>query len=278
MLAVTCLGTIGFMYLEGLTFFNAVYFTVATMTTVGFGDITPLTAGGKILSMVIMIVGVGIALYFASTIVAVAIEGDLADIFGRRKMYKKLEALSNHIIICGAGRVGYQVIDRLQKEDVQFVVIEQDEAIVEGLRDQGILAMAGDATQDSLLVSVGIGRARGLISALPEDAQNVFVTLTSKGLNPDLPVVARMDRMDSESKLRRAGADKVISPAILGGRRMAISILKPASVDYVETLMHDKEEIEIEEIKISVASKLVNKSLSDSGIKEKRPELLFWPL
>lgn len=269
MVGVIILGSLGFMYLEGMTWFHAVYLTIATITTVGYGDLIPHTGPGRLLSMVLMLGGVGIALYFASAVVASVIEGQLADVFGRRKMLKKIRTLKDHIIICGAGRVGHQVIERLKHETVQFVVIERDPSIVERLQEEGILAIAGDATEDDLLITIGIEHARGLISALPEDAQNVYVTLTSKGLNPKLQVVARMDRMESESKLLRAGADKVISPAILGGRRMAISMLKPGTCDYVDTLIHDKDwEMEIEEIRVNEGSSLVNKTIQESGIRD----------
>lgn len=270
MLGVIIFGTVGYVYLEHMTFFQAIYLTIATVTTVGYGDLTPHTDAGRLLSMVIMVVGAGVALYFASSMVALVIEGDLTEIFGRRKMQKMIHSLKDHIIVCGAGRVGSQVVERLQLEDVSFVVVEQDPRIVASLREQGVLAVEGDATQDALLINCGITQARGLITALPNDAQNVFVTLTSKGLNPDLMVVARMDREESESKLRRAGADKVISPAILGGRRMAISILKPTTCEYVDNLILNKNlAMEIMEFVVNPGSWLIGKTISTSGIREK---------
>ncbi|MDA8441787.1 MAG: potassium channel protein [Peptococcaceae bacterium] len=269
MISVTLFGALGYMYLEKMTFFQAIYFTISTITTVGYGDVIPHTFLGKLLTIFIMVVGVGIALYFASTIVATVIEGDLGELFGRRNMQRKIDKLKDHIIICGAGRVGHQVIERMRNENVPFVVVEKDEKIVQQLREEGVLAVDGDATSDALLLDLGIDQARGLITALPDDAQNVFVTLTSKGLNPSLLVVARMDRVESESKLRRAGADKVISPAILGGRRMAISILKPSTCEYVDNLIHDKHlEMEIVEVLVNAKSELVGKALNNCGIRE----------
>ncbi len=269
MVGTLIFGTVGFIFLEGMTFFQAVYLTIATITTVGYGDAVPHTLTGKILTMVLMVAGVGVALYFASTVVASVIEGEMAEAFGRRKMERKIRTLREHIIICGAGRVGQQVIERLKKEDVQFVVVEKDLDIVHRLRNEGVLAVNGDATEDSLLTDLGIQHARGLITALPDDAQNIFVTLTSKGLNPKAQVVARMDRVESESKLRRAGADKVISPAILGGRRMAITMLKPGTCEYVDTLFYDKHfEMEIEEILVSPGSGLIGETLHSSAIRE----------
>ncbi len=269
MVGTIILGTVGFIFLEGMTFFQAVYLTIATITTVGYGDAVPHTLTGKILTMVLMVAGVGVALYFASTVVASVIEGEMAEAFGRRKMERKIRTLREHIIICGAGRVGQQVIERLKKEDVQFVVVEKDLEIIHRLRSEGVLAVNGDATEDSLLMDLGIQHARGLITALPDDAQNIFVTLTSKGLNPKAQVVARMDRIESESKFRRAGADKVISPAILGGRRMAITMLKPGTCEYVDTLFYDKHfEMEIEEILVGPGSGLIGETLHSSAIRE----------
>jgi voltage-gated potassium channel len=184
-------------------------------------------------------------------------------------MNKRIAQLRDHIVVCGAGRVGWQVIQRLHREGAPFIVIDQDEELVKKLLEEGYLAVHGDATLDEILLKVQIAHARGLITALPEDALNVFVTLTAKGLNPNIQVVARMDKLESEKKLRHSGADKIISPAILGGWRMAMSILKPTSVEYIETLLHDYNiEIDIEEFRINPDSCLVGKTLSQSGIKE----------
>jgi len=269
MVAIVVLGSLSYVYLEGMDLFQALYLTITTITTVGFGDVIPHTIAGRAVTIVLMLTGIGVSLYFASNIVALVLEGHLANAFGRRKMLKRIRNLKDHIIICGAGRVGQQVIERLKREEVEIVVIEKEQQTVDRLLAEGLIAVLGDATEDSLLVGLGIDKARGLISALPEDTQNVYVTLTSKGLNPNLMVVARMDRMESESKLKRAGADKVISPAILGGRRMAISMLKPGTCEYVDTLIHDKDwEMEIEEIQVNPGSALVNKTLRESMIRE----------
>lgn len=184
-------------------------------------------------------------------------------------MNKKIEQLHDHIIVCGAGRVGRQVLYRLRKEGAKCVIIEQQEDLAIQFIEEGFLVIHSDATQDETLKKAGIDKAKGLIAALPEDALNVFVTLTAKGLNPGIHVVARMDQLESEKKLLRAGADKVISPAILGGWRMAMSILKPISVDYIETVIHDHNiEMEMEELRIDQGSCLVGKTLSSSGIKQ----------
>jgi len=208
-------------------------------------------------------------LYFTGLITAFLIEGQLAGVYGRRKMNKKIEQLRDHIIVCGAGRVGKQVLYRLRKEGVPCIVIEQQEDLANQFIEEGFLVIHSDATQDETLKKACIDKAKGLIAALPEDSLNVFVTLTAKGLNPAIQVVARMDQLESEKKLLRAGADKVISPAILGGWRMAMSILKPISVEYIDTVIHDHNiEMEMEELRIDPDSCLVGKTLATSGIKQ----------
>ncbi|GAB4263428.1 potassium channel family protein [Thermincola ferriacetica] len=270
-LLIIITGTIGFMYLEGYNILDAIAVTIATLTTstVGFGNLVPHTVSGKILTLMIITLGVSLVAYVFGSVVGIILEGQLKNIMGRTKMLKKISSLENHIIVCGAGRVGQHVVSRLVKEDVPFVVIDKNPEIIAKLTAEGILAIEGDAAEDEVLEKVGIKKARGLITALPGDADNVFVALTSKELNPHIKVVARANHVESQNKLIRAGADKVISPSVIGGRRMAISMLKPVSVDFVETLIHQGFEIEIEEIVLGNNSPLAGKCLKESGIKQK---------
>ncbi len=269
-------GTVGIIMTEPLSLAKAFYLTIQTITTVGYGDIEVHSNAGHIVLLVLMMVGVGVMLYFAGLMMAFMIEGQLAGVYGRRKMKKKIEQLEDHIIVCGAGRVGRQVLYRLRKEGARYVVIEQQEDLANELIEEGFLVIQSDATQDETLKKARIDRAKGLITALPEDSLNVFVTLTAKGLNSGIHVVARMDKLESEKKLLRAGADKVISPAILGGWRMAMSILKPISVEYIETVIHDHNiEMEMEELRVDPASCLVGKTLSSSGIKQQTGAMIL---
>ncbi|MDR3542893.1 MAG: potassium channel protein [Desulfosporosinus sp.] len=269
LLVTLIIGTLGLILTEHLDLAQAIYLTVETLTTVGYGDVKVHTDAGHIFLIVLMLGGVGVMLYFTGLITAFLIEGQLAGVYGRRKMNKKIEQLHDHIIVCGAGRVGKQVLYRLRKEGASCVVIEQYEDLANQFIDEGFLVIHSDATQDETLKKARIEKAKGLIAALPEDSLNVFVTLSAKGLNPGIHVVARMDQLESEKKLLRAGADKVISPAILGGWRMAMSILKPITVDYIDTVIHDHNiEMEMEELKIDQGSCLVGKTLSTSGIKQ----------
>ncbi|WP_243450356.1 potassium channel protein [Desulfosporosinus sp. Sb-LF] len=268
LLVTLTVGIVGLILTEHLSLARAIYLTVQTITTVGYGDVEAHTNAGHILLVFLMLGGVGVMFYFAGLMMSFLIEGQMAGVYGRRKMNKKIDQLKDHIIVCGAGRVGKQVLYRLRKEGAQCVVIEQNDDLARQLIEEGFLVIHSDATQDETLKRAYIYKAKGLISALPEDSLNVFVTLTAKGLNPGIHVVARMDQLESEKKLLRAGADKVISPATLGGWRMAMSILKPISVDYIETVIHDHNiEMEMVELRVDQGSCLVGQTLSTSGIK-----------
>lgn len=263
-------GTIGFMFLEHFNFLEALWASVATLTTVGYFLNKPVTLLGKIHALLLMILGVAGVAYAFGTIISILVEGQLSNDRGRKKMQKKIEALHDHIIICGAGRVGGNVVDRLHREKIPLVVIDQKEKIIENLQEKSIPCIAGDATKDEVLLKARIDKARGIVSALSSDAENVFVTLTCKELNPKVKVVARCDSFETEMKLYRAGADQVILPSAIGGRRMAISILKPLSIEFVETLIHDDDfEIEIEEIHVAANASITNKKIKESQIKQK---------
>ncbi|MGD0153292.1 MAG: potassium channel protein [Thermacetogeniaceae bacterium] len=267
---VVIIGVMGIRYFEGYSFLNALWFIIESLTTTGYGDFVPVTASGKIFMMFMLLVGISLVLYVVGEGVAMIIEGRLSDLLGRRSMERKVAKLENHILICGAGRVGSEVIHNLAYDQVPFVVIENDQIIIEELKGRDLLIVEGDATDDEVLLEAGVLRARGLIASLPSDADNVFITLTAKELNPNIIVVARANRRDSESKLLRAGANRVVAPELLGGRRMAVSILRPATVEFVDTIMHRRgNDIEIEEITVADTSSLCNQTLGQAVIKDR---------
>ncbi len=266
---VLALGTGGLMLTEHLGAWKALFLTVETVTTVGFGDIEVQTLAGQIIVFLLMLGGVALTAFIIGRMMAFILEGRLADIYGKRKREKRMAELRNHVIICGIGRVGQQVAKFLKADNVEVVIIEQNEDVARAFLEEGYLVIQGDATQDENLKKAGIDHARGLISALPEDALNVFVTLTAKGMNPKIQVVARGDRLESEAKLYRAGANRVISPATLSGKRMALCITKPMTIEYLDTVIHDQNiHIEIKEITVGHGTFLVGLRLDELKTKE----------
>lgn len=261
-------GVIGFMLLEGLSFFDAIYMTIVTVATVGYGDIVPHTTAGRIFTMLFIIGGVGMTYYTLTLLFAVIVEGRLKNILGRRDMNRKIATMQNHIVVCGAGRVGGNVIERLLHEEEAFVVIENNQTVYEQLIERKIPAVQGDATRDDILQAAGLERAKGVITTLSHDADNVYVTLTARSLNPKATVIARAERPEAEEKLRRAGATTVIFPSVMGGRQMVSALTKPVIMDFVENVFYNKElHLDIAEIAVAPESKLVGMTLADSGIK-----------
>ncbi|MCL6557760.1 MAG: potassium channel protein [Firmicutes bacterium] len=256
--------------LEDKSFMDALWLALTSITTVGFGDVVPSTTEGRIVTMLLMVGGIGLLTYLLSTVFVGALEGHLSDIWGKRRMMKEIARLKNHMIVCGAGRVGREVIYELLQENQKFVVIEKDPARLEELRNEGgVLFIAGDATEDKVLLSAGLPRARGVITTLAEDAGNLLITIACKDFNPVARVVARANRQESIVRLRRAGADTVVCPAAIAGNRMALASLKPASVAFVQTLIEDREiNLELEELCLSDKSPFTNKELKDSRIRE----------
>lgn len=261
-------GILGFMVFEGLSFYDGVYLAVATIATVGYGDIVPKTFAGRMFTCLFIIFGVGTAYYTFSLVVSMSVEGRLKDFLGRKDMDRRIAKLDQHIIVCGAGKVGGNVIERLQDEGESFVVIEKEQLVYERLCEQKLLAIHGDSTLDEVLLAAGVKRAKGLITALSHDADNVYVTLTGKSLNPDIAIVARADRKEAEGKLRSAGATTVIFPSVMGGRQMVSAMTKPVIMDFVEDLFYNQElHMDIAEITVNSNSTLVGKNFIESDIK-----------
>ena len=256
-------GTIGYIFLEGWSFLDALYMTVTTLTTVGYREIRELSDAGRWFTIILIIGGVGTMLYALSTGARFMLEGELQEIYGRRRLEKKMKELKDHYIICGYGRMGKIIVKELKDERVKFVVIEKDPVIHE---KEEAFVIAGDATQDEILKEVGIERAKGLITVLSTDAENLYVVLSAKGLNPHLFIVARAGEEGSEQKLLRAGADRVISPYHIGGLRIAHTVLKPAVVDFIELATKSGNiDLQLEEITIPDLSDYSGLSLDQCG-------------
>jgi voltage-gated potassium channel len=241
---------------------DALYMTVITLSTVGFKEVHELSDPGKVFTIFLIIGGVGVMFYSLGTIFQYFIEGQLTDIFEGRRMKEGIAKLKDHIIICGYGQVGREVALTFKGEGVPFVVIDQNQEAIAKADKDGHLYIQGNATRDDTLDEAGIQRARGLVAAVGSDADNIFITLSARGLRSDLLIIARAFAEESESKLKRAGADRVILPLRLGGRRLAMVALHPLVIDFVETTMHSRErDFVLEDVSIASGSPLAGMTI-----------------
>src|SRR5215216_221995 len=263
-LGAMVLGTVTFHLLEGWSIIDSLYVTVQTVTTVGFGDLAPQTAVGRLFATAFMIVGVGVVLYALTSTVQAIVHSEL---FARYGHSRKMSKLQDHFIICGAGRVGSHLIRSLRSVDGVFVVIEHDLAKAEALMDTGIATLVRDATLEESLLEAGVAHARGLAACLPDDADNVYVVLTARDLNPNIHIVARAAEEQAESKLLRAGANRVVAPTIIGGHRMAMALTKPAVGDFLDSITANHLELGFEQLEVDPISTLVGRKLSQSVIR-----------
>jgi len=268
LLALLLAGSLGFVWLEGWNFFDALYMTVTTLTTVGYGEIHPLDRIGRIYNMVLILTGMGVMLYIVGSLARVVIEGELQAVLGRRKLIKHIKRLKDHYILCGFGRIGEIIARHLKDRGLSLVVVEHKQPLASRLEESGYYFIVGDATREEILLEAGIERAKGLISVGSTDADNVYVVLTARSLNPNLFIVARGDDLGSEKKLLRAGADKVESPYRMGGQKMAQTIMRPTVVTFMELAMKDGVDWTMEEIAVGPASPLQGVPLADSGIRQ----------
>lgn len=261
---VIIVGVIGYMLLEDWPFFDALYMTIITISTVGYGEVHGLSTGGRLFSILLIIGGVGVMFYTATAIVQYLAEGYLSGLFGRNRMKGKLSKLSGHIILCGYGRVGQEVARAFEREGAAFVVVEHGPEVFAKAAYDGYLCLQGDATKDDVLDQAGIKRAKGLVAAVGGDADNIYITLSARGMNPGLLIVARATDEESESKLKRAGADRIVFPLRVGGRRMAMSATHPLVVDFVDTTMqvHDRELV-LEDVRIGPNSPLAGVTIGE---------------
>lgn len=263
-LASLTLGTVAFHLLEGWSILDSLYVTAQTLTTVGFGDITPQTPVGRAFTTVFMIVGVGVVLYALTSTVQSIVHSELVAKYGHSR---KMSKLQDHFIICGAGRVGSHLLRSLREVDGVFLVIESDQRKCEALMEMDIRVLMRDATLEDSLIEAGVEHARGLASCLPNDADNVYVVLTARDLNPKIHIVARAAEEQAESKLIRAGANRVVAPTIIGGHRMAMALTKPAVGDFLDSVTANHLGLEFEQLEVNPTSSLVGLKLSETIIR-----------
>lgn len=275
LVAVIVLGAIGYHLLAHLGLLDSLYMAITTLFTVGFRELGDVNDRTKIFTILYLIIGLGVATYAISNLTALILEGDLRGYILERRMQKRLDDLKDHVIVCGFGKMGFQAAWELKKAGVPFVIIEQDDSKGRSPRFAGELILYGNAMDDLMLERAGIRHARGLITALTTDADNVLVTLTVKQLRADLPVVARSAKLGTQRQLRAAGADHIVSPYEIGGRRMAGLLLKPEMMNFFDIVLQQEQlELGLERIAINPGSALVGQSLREARLRHATGALL----
>src|SRR6266404_5656686 len=260
-------GTIGFHLVEGWPLDDSLYVTVQTLTTVGYGDIPPHTAMGRAFAVLVMLIGAGGVALALSSIVQSVVSSELVATFGQRRLSKRMSKLRDHYIICGSGRVGSHLVRDLISANEQFVIIENDQQRAAEFSQRGLNVLVGDATLEDCLRDVGVEHARGLAACLPNDADNVYVVLTARDLNPKLRIVARAAEEQAEAKLLRAGANHVVAPTIIGGHRMAVALTKPAVSEFMDSITANELGLGFEQVEVDAASSLIGQELRSTPIR-----------
>lgn len=282
------IGAAGFRLFEDYSWLDSFYTSAQTVTTVGYGDLTPITKAGRIFAIILMLTGAGTVLYALSVLAQAVVQSEMVEAFSQRRRVKEMEKLEGHYIVCGAGRVGRRIIRNLQDQGLPHVIIESAESKLSEIDSPLSFLSIGDATSEEKLIDAGVKRARGLASCLPDDAANVYVVLTARGLNPDLHIVARAVEEQAEATLVRAGASRVVAPTIIGSQSMARALLKPAVADFMDSIVAETMDLVFEEIAIGPASSLSGKILCETplfgdasvilvAIRSKNGELEFQP-
>lgn len=266
---VVVTGFIGYQLIGGMGPLDALYMTVITITTVGFREVAELSDAGKVLTIGLIVAGVGSVSYGAVTAAEFVVEGHLRRYIERRRMYREMEDLDGHVIVCGFGRVGRHLATQLAREGEPFVVLDDDDDKIEVVEDLGYHHLRGDATEEQVLEDAGLHRARAVVACVNSDADNVLVTLTAKGLSPDTVVIARVKAEENEQKLRRAGADRVIAPSTIGGRRIAQVLTRPAVADFLDGIGGGGVDYTLEEVPVREGDDLAGRSLKDAAIRER---------
>ncbi len=271
LVVLVVIGTLGYRLLEGWSFVDGFYMTVIVLSTVGLGGPKDLSSEAKLFTVGLIVMGVVVVGYGINNLAQRALELQLASYLGRKRMEKETKRLKDHFILCGAGRVGSRVIREFNQHRVPYIVIEKNEAVAQRLASEGCLAIHGDAADEEVLRKAGVERARGLIAAISTDADNVYVTLTAKGLRPDLLVVARAQEENAARQLLKAGANKVILPAQSAGQILAQSVLKPNVAYFIESVTAGdmaQLNLQLEEILISDTSEMAGRTLQQSEIRQ----------
>ena len=265
---ILLIGTIGYVLIEGWTVLDSLYMTIITITTVGFGEVRSVSDEGRLFTIFIIFSGMGIIAYIVGMAAQAMVDFQVRSIIGRRKLGLKMKSIKDHYVICGFGRIGKIICRELKAKNIPLVVIDNAPEMRSILEAEGIPFIHDDATSEDVIIEAGVMRAKGVITVVASDADNLFITMTARGLNPRAYILARADEEKTEKKLMRAGADRVVMPYLIGGQQMAQFITKPTVTDFLEFTVHNKEmDLEIEELSVSDRSRLKGVTLIDSGIR-----------
>jgi voltage-gated potassium channel len=263
-------GTAGYVLIEGWGVWDAFYMTVITVTTVGYKEVHDLSRAGQVFTVLLLVAGVGAALYTFSLLATVVVEGGLPKRLLRRRHERMLEKIKDHFIICGYGRIGSIVAEQFRRQQIPYVVVERSAERLQAAMDAGALGVEADASREEVLKRVGIERARGLIAVVGTDAENVYAVLSARVMRPDLFIVGRAETDDATQKLKRAGADRVVSPYQIGAVQIAQTAVRPAVVDFVELATNaDNLELAMEEIPITAASAFASRSIVEANLRQR---------
>ena len=267
---VCVVGTLGYAGIEGWSLWDSAFMTIITVSTVGYGYVHPLSRAGEAWTALVLLTGVATLYYTAFVLMALVVDGGLYRGFEQRRFARMLDELTNHFIICGYGRIGSTIAEEFRRQGVPCIVIERDPDKVHEIIAGGGMAVEADASREDVLKRVGIERARGLIAAVSTDAENVYAVLTARVLRPDLFIIARVESEDAESKLRRAGADRVISPYTLGAIQMAHTALRPAVVDFMRLATSSEHlDLSAEQIELAPGGVLVGRSIREAELRQR---------
>jgi voltage-gated potassium channel len=290
LMGIILFGTVSYVIVENMSLFESLYMTIITISTVGFSEIRPLSPLGRMITLIVIIMGISVGTYTIGSIVRVFVESELRTFFGRRMLEKRISTLKGHYIICGFGRIGQIICEELSGDNIAFIVIEQNEEAIKQLELFKYVYLNMDATSEEALKKAGIMTAKGIVTAVSSDADNVFIALTAKGIRPDIYILSRASEEKNEPKLIRAGATRVMSPYMIGARRMAQLLKRPTVVDFIDiATMGNSLGLMMEEAEVKPHSSLVGKNLIDShlrrdfgiiivAIKKTSGEMIFNPM
>ena len=262
------LGTVGYHAIEGWSLFDALYMTVTTLTTIGYGEVHPLTPAGRAFTIALALGGIFTLFFATAEFLRAMISGELSSHLGRHRMERKIAGLAGHIIVCGYGRVGRQVCEEFSSAGVPFVIVDKSAARLADFSLPCGHPLVGDATEDAVLQEAGIGRARTLVVVVASDADNVFITMSARLLADRVPIVARAEEAASVPKLIRAGANRVVSPHVIGGGRIAQAVLRPAVLDFIEVATRSEHlDLQIEELPVAAGGGLAGRTIATTGVR-----------